>query len=239
MPFLMRCKLLAVLLCAGLLCAEASAQAPDAPASMLRLAPGQDEIVARGTISGYQTIDYAFDGFPGAEASIVLDHAGQASLYHNVIAPSGATLFNGSMDGARFQAVLRERGRYRIRIYLMRNDARRGKVVGFTLRIRQFDRQARPPLPPLAGGPSFDCRRARGAIEPLICRSAVLSELDGRLDAVYRAALASAAPRRAEQIRLDQRAWLGARDACIGEREIERCLGRQYTLRIGQLAPRR
>lgn len=229
--------LLAIALCACCLGTGASIHAQEAPPSVLRFAPGQTEIVVRGTVSGYQTLDYAFDAAPGAEASVVLEHPGQAALYHNVFAPSGATLFNGSMDGMRFQGTLRERGRYRVSVYLMRNDARRGKRSAFTLRIRQSERQAQP-LPPQASGPSFDCRRARGPIESAICRSDSLSELDGRLDFVYRDALDSSSARRAAEIRRDQRAWLNARDGCIRDRALERCLSRQYLRRIGQLEPK-
>lgn len=220
------------------LCTGAFAQQQEAPSSMLRIAPGQAEVTVRGTVSGTQTLDYAFEAAPGAEMRVELEHRGQASLYHNVLAPSGATIFNGSMDGARFQGSLRERGLYRVRVYLMRNDARRGKRVDFTLRIKQSGQQDRP-LPPQASGPSFDCRKARGPIESAVCRSPSLSELDGRLDFVYRDALAGSSSRRAAEIRRDQRDWLEARNACVRERALERCLNRQYMTRIGQLEPKR
>lgn len=239
MRFLDPRKSIAVVLCACFFGTPASAQPQEAPASLLRFAPGQTEIVVRGTVSGYQGLDYVFDAFPGADASIVLEHRNQSSLYHNVIAPSGAMIFNGSMDGKRFQGVLRERGRYRVSVYHMRNDARRGKQSAFTLRIRQSDVAVRPPPPSQTSGPSFDCRRSLGPVETAICRSAFLSEQDGRLAFVYRDALAGASPRRAEEIRRDQRAWLGSRDACARERVIERCLGERYAERIRQLEAKR
>lgn len=237
-PFKLPC-LLAIFLCALSLATPVSAQRPESAPTILRFAPGQTEVEVGGSISGYQTLDYAFDATPGVEVTVRLDHPGTASLYHNVTAPSGATLFNGSMDGERFQASLRERGRYLVRVYLMRNDARRGKRVPFTLRIRLSGDQAQQPLPPQAGGPSFDCRRARGPIESAVCRSPELSELDARLDFVYRDALAGAGPRREREIRRDQRRWLDARDACARERRLERCLTRRYLARIGQLDPQR
>lgn len=231
---------LGAVLCTVLSIAPAAAKEPqEAPPTLLRFDRGQAEVEVRGTITGYQTLDYTFDGAPGSEASVRLDHADQASLYHNVIAPSGAPLFTGSVEGDRFQATLRERGRYRVRVYLMRNDARRGKRVPFTLRIRQSAAQPPRPLPPQASGPSFDCRKARGAIETAICRSPSLSELDGRLDFVYRDALAGAPSWRAAEIRREQRRWLDARASCTRERALERCLDRHYTARIGQLEPKR
>lgn len=233
----LRC-LLAIFLCALSLATPASAQRPEARPTVLRFGPGQAEVEVRGSISGYQTLDYAFDAAPGVDATVLLDHPGSASLYHNVIAPSGAAIFNGSMDGKRFQASLRERGRYLVRVYLMRNDARRGKQVSFKLRVRLRGAQAQHPLPPQASGPSFDCRRARAPIESTVCRSPALSELDARLDFVYRDALAGASSRRAQEIRRDQRRWLDARDSCARERALERCLTRRYLARIGELEPK-
>ena len=88
-------------------------------------------------------------------------------------------------------------------------------------------------------GPSFDCSRARGVIETAICRSPALSELDGRLDFVYRDALAGAGPRQREDIRNDQRQWLNSRASCSRESALERCLTRLYLARISRLEPKR
>lgn len=231
--------LLALPLCAGVLLAPAYAQEPQSPPTVLRLAPNAGDIEVRGSLTGYQTLTYLFDGAPGLDMVVRLDHPGQVSLYHNVIAPSGATIFNGSADGPRFRAMLREYGRYQVQVYLMRNDARRGKRVSFTLRVRQSGMQAQSPRPPQGSGPSFDCRRARSPVETAICRSPALSELDARLDFVYRDALAGAPGWRANEIRRDQRAWLEMRDSCVRERDIERCLSRRYLARIGTLEPKR
>lgn len=236
--------LLATLLCLGSLASPVAAQQPDAPPTLLRFDPGQTETVVRGTVSGYQTVSYVFDAGSGQDATVRLEHPGQAALYHDLIAPSGNTIFTGSIEGQRFQGQLRERGRYQVRVYLMRNDARRGKRVSFTLRIRQSEAQPsrppqQPPRPPQAGGPGFDCRQARGPVETAVCRSPALSELDGRLAFVYRDALAGASSRRADEIRREQRRWLDGRDACARERGIERCLTTRYQQRIGQLEPKR
>lgn len=209
------------------------------PATPLRFAPGQAELNVTGKVTGYQVLVYEFDASAGAEATVALTHRGPASLYHNVIAPSGNTVFNGSLEGSRFQANLGERGRYQIRVYLMRNDARRGKHVDFTLRIRQSGTQAQPPGSAAPGRPSFDCSKARGAVETSVCRNPALAELDARLAFVYRDALAGAPPRRADEIRRDQRQWLASRDACTREPALERCLSRRYLARIGQLEPKR
>lgn len=118
----------------------------------LHFAPGQAATEVSGDISGYQQLVFQFDGVAQREVTVELSHPGPASLYHNVIAPSGEMVFNGSMDGKRFQARLGESGSYRVQVYLMRNDARRGKRIAFTLRLRQSAAQApaRPGTPTAA-----------------------------------------------------------------------------------------
>lgn len=239
-PLPMR-SLPAMLLSASFLALPVFAQPQDAPAPPppLRLAPGQAQVEVSGSVTGYQTQVYEFDGAVGREVTVLLKYPGQASLYHNVIAPSGTAVFNGSIEGDRFRAILRESGRYQVRVYLMRNDARRGKRAAFTLQIRQSSAGPQHPGDAQASGPSFDCRKARGVVESAVCRNPALAELDARLDFVYRDALAGAPQWRAQEIRRDQRQWMAGRASCTRERGLEACLSRRYLARIGQLEPKR
>lgn len=215
---------------------DATPQAAPVP---LRITPGSPVREVQGSVTGYQQALFSFEGAPGQEVEIRLDHPGRTSLYHNLQAPSGTSIFVGSRDGDRFADTLRERGRYVVQVYLMRNDARRAKRTTFTLRVRQTA-PARPPLHPSAGvAPGFDCRKASGMVETTICRTPALAQLDARLDFVYRDALAGAPSQHAEQIRRDQRAWLQERNACGRERELRACLERRYLARIGELEPKR
>ncbi len=60
------------------------------------------------------------------------------SLYFNVIAPNASdeAIFIGSTSGDTYKDYLPESGTYTIRVYLMRNAARRGEVAPFTLNTR-------------------------------------------------------------------------------------------------------
>lgn len=233
-----RLALALAVVCGSMAAPPVQAQDSRAAPTLLRLGPQARAQEIKGQVTGYQQANYVFDGYAGQGIDIRLEYPGRVSLYHNLIAPSGATLFVGSRDGERFQGTLRERGRYRIQVYLMRNDARRAKRTAFTLRVRQDDGQAQRPDAPPAGGPAFDCRQAQAAVEHAICRSRRLSGLDARLDLVYRAALDGAPPHRAERIRMDQRAWLQQRNGCARERDLDGCLERRYSARLAELTPK-
>lgn len=96
-------------------------------------------------------------------------------------------------------------------------------------------------------GPAFDCARARGEVEALICSDAALAALDRRLDQVHRAAAAQARGAMATRLRADQRAWVKGRNECWKARvptwitaswtvaTVRDCVEAQYRLRSSEL----
>jgi len=77
---------------------------------------------------------------------------------------------------------------------------------------------------------SFDCKKAAGRIEQLICRDPDLNSFDSQLQGAYAGALdRSAHP---ERITQGQRAWLKERDACTDVK----CLSTIYQRRIAGLS---
>jgi len=65
-----------------------------------------------------------------------------------------------------------------------------------------------------ATGPAFDCAKAAGTVEKLICGDAGLAALDRRLDAVYKAALVKAKDDMPRLLRAEQRGWVTGRNEC-------------------------
>jgi uncharacterized protein len=57
-------------------------------------------------------------------------------------------------------------------------------------------------------GPAFDCSKATGSIETLICGDPALAALDRKLDGVYRAAFAKAQDDMPRVLRAEQRGWV-------------------------------
>jgi len=82
-----------------------------------------------------------------------------------------------------------------------------------------------------ASGPSYDCRRDRGAITRAICGDPGLAALDRRMSARFAALDASRDAATVQRIHHGQTAFLNARQRCDGRA----CLVRAYTRRLHQL----
>lgn len=101
-----------------------------------------------------------------------------------------------------------------------------------------------------AQGPAFDCSRATGEVEKLICADRGLSALDRKLDATYKAALATAKDDVPNYLRTEQRGWIKGRDECWKAKgagdpvylteswvatDVRGCVEGQYLMRIAEL----
>ncbi len=65
-----------------------------------------------------------------------------------------------------------------------------------------------------AEGPAFDCAKADGDVEKLICQDDGLASLDRKLDEVYKAALAKARDDVPRSLKAEQRGWIKGRNEC-------------------------
>ena len=97
------------------------------------------------------------------------------------------------------------------------------------------------PVAAAAAGPSFDCAEATGQAQEAVCASPDLSALDRQLAARFDEALAvittlgPAADAAEIELRTAQRGWIGGRDACWREEDLEACVRREYERRITTL----
>lgn len=139
-----------------------------APASALNMRTervqfprGQTGTVIQGTIRGDQIVDYVLGAQAGQTMSIGMT-TGNASSYFNVTAPGAfAAMHIGSTNGNNFHTVIPSSGDYRVRVYLMRNAARRDERADYRLNLSITGSQAAKPTPALdyadglSGGPDF------------------------------------------------------------------------------------
>ena len=88
-----------------------------------------------GQIKGEAFVDYLVAARRGQALKVSMKSA-SSSAYFNVLPPKGdEALFVGSINGLQYSGKLPAAGTYRVRVYLMRNAARRGAVARYTLDI--------------------------------------------------------------------------------------------------------
>jgi hypothetical protein len=102
-------------------------------------AKGASSKVIKGSIKGYDYVDYVI-GARGGQLLTVSLTSNRASNYFNVMAKGNeAAYFIGSNEGNSFRGPVPASGDQVIRVYIMRNDARRGVAATYTLKISIVD----------------------------------------------------------------------------------------------------
>lgn len=103
---------------------------------LVRFHPGSHVATVEGRIAGDKIIDYLLVARAGQHANISMASR-NGSLYFNILAPgeNEVAMFNGSTSGNQFEGVLPKEGEYKIRVYLMRNAARRNEAANFRMEL--------------------------------------------------------------------------------------------------------
>ncbi|MBL8421024.1 MAG: hypothetical protein JNK92_10340 [Dechloromonas sp.] len=109
---------------------------PERRSERVHFAKGATATVIKGQIKGYQYVDYRLRAGAGQTLSVEMK-TGNAANYFNILPPGSGdvAMFVGSMSGNRFSGVLPTDGDYAIRVYLMRNAARRNESARFALTL--------------------------------------------------------------------------------------------------------
>lgn len=95
---------------------------------------GANSATVKGKVAGYDTVDYVLKAGKGQHMTVSMS-TDNASSYFNILAPgqNEAAMFIGSTSGNKFAGALPKDGAYKIRVYLMRNAARRNEVANYSL----------------------------------------------------------------------------------------------------------
>jgi hypothetical protein len=114
----------------------AVAETQDGRNERVHFAKGATSTVIKGQIKGDRDIDYQVRAGAGQTLSVEMK-TGNASSYFNILPPGSGdvAMFIGSTSGNRFSGVLPADGDYAIRVYLMRNAARRNESASYTLTV--------------------------------------------------------------------------------------------------------
>lgn len=101
---------------------------------------------------------------------------------------------------------------------------------GFVLAVASLS-----PAAGRAADPSFDCDRARGEVETLICGDDELAALDVDLAKAFAGALARSPANGVNDLKLAQRAWAKERDACRRSDDMRACALAAYRKRLDEI----
>ncbi|MBB5684911.1 PPC domain-containing protein [Sphingobium boeckii] len=101
----------------------------------VQFARGASSAAMKGSIKGDEAVDYTVRVRAGQTLTVRLT-TGNRSGYFNVTAPGAdVAIFNGSISGKRFSVTIPSTGTYVVRVYLMRNAARRNDTANYTLNV--------------------------------------------------------------------------------------------------------
>lgn len=102
----------------------------------IQFAKGTSSATIKATLKGDQTVDYKLRAKAGQTMQVSMKTS-NASSYFNVLPPGskGEAIFIGSRDGNDWTGALPKDGEYTVRVYLMRNAARRNEVANYTLTV--------------------------------------------------------------------------------------------------------
>ena len=116
--------------------AHGSARAEDIRQERVHFQPGATSATIEGRITGRQTIDYVLGARQGQSMNVSMATDNNAN-YFNILAPgeSEVAMFNGSTADNQFEGVLPKSGDYKVRVYLMRNAARRNEIANYRLEM--------------------------------------------------------------------------------------------------------
>lgn len=127
---------LLVVVLAGLVLPAPPLTAQGGPAvEHVRFAAGRSSASLAGTLTGDETIDYRLAARAGQAMQVKLK-ATNPSTYFNLLPPgSQDAIFIGSLAGDSFAGRLPKDGEYTVRVYLMRNAARRNEASRYEIDV--------------------------------------------------------------------------------------------------------
>jgi hypothetical protein len=99
----------------------------------VHFAKGASSKTITGTIKGWQAVEYHLGARAGQTMAVTLKSSNSAN-YFNVTAPGTETaLFTGADRGNHYSGSLPKDGTYKVLVFLMRNEARRGESADYSI----------------------------------------------------------------------------------------------------------
>lgn len=101
----------------------------------VQFARGASSATLHGNVHGYDSVDYVVGARRGQTMTVRMQTT-NASAYFNVLPSRGdGTALDGAANVVDWRGVLPSSGDYVVRVYLMRNAARRDEHANYTLTV--------------------------------------------------------------------------------------------------------
>jgi hypothetical protein len=127
-------------------CGNVAAQPPAPRQERVAFAKGASSATIKGQVKGDETVDYVVGASAGQTITVTLKPS-NPSNYFNVLPPDNQDVaMYAGQTGDPYTGMLPADGVYKVRVYLMRNAARRSAVSTFTLTVG-ITGKALAPLP--------------------------------------------------------------------------------------------
>lgn len=112
------------------------AEASEIRTVKVRFKAGANSATIEERIRGRETVDYVLGAKAGQYMNVSMTSDNEAN-YFNILAPgeTDVAFFNSSNSGDQFEGTLPADGDYKIRVYLMRNAARRNETARYRLEM--------------------------------------------------------------------------------------------------------
>ena len=128
----MKKAVLLVLTCLGFQASPAWADDPIRQQAV-QFQKGKNSVVLKDHVKGYESVDYRLGAGKGQTMEVTLKSSNRF-IYFNVLPPGDETaIFIGSTSGNHFAGTLPTNGDYTVRVYLMRNAARRNETASYSI----------------------------------------------------------------------------------------------------------
>ncbi|MEZ5763091.1 MAG: SH3 domain-containing protein [Xanthobacteraceae bacterium] len=112
-----------------------AAHAQDISVTRVHFPAGQTGTTIKGVLKGNKIADYLLGASAGQRITISLKTNNTSSYFNLMPAGSETAIHNGSTNDNDYRGTLPSNGDYRIRVYLMRNAARRNESASYTLSV--------------------------------------------------------------------------------------------------------
>jgi hypothetical protein len=102
----------------------------------VQFAKGKSTATLKGKIKGDESVDYRLGAAAGQTMTVTLKPSNRSTYFNVMASGEDSAIFIGSSEGNKFSGKLPKSGDYVVRVYLMRNAARRNETSSYSIEFK-------------------------------------------------------------------------------------------------------